>query len=664
MTKLKKLVKEIDNFSLRKKIVCYLIIALLTGIFVFITDNYQIMKSEYKGKVSVLDKLVIDKNKQDNKKDEINEKKDSSIKDEKSSEKKSKEKKEEIKDEKAELNYVLNLNRQYIKNIIFEYSSDSDFIISLHNIEENKWAKEVTKDYEEQSSSVISYNGIPLNNKIVESNIIINDSKVNIKDIYIDNSYGFNILKYTLIMSIVLLIFIIFYNRHKMNSIIHILFLIVVLSVGLLLVFNEQFTTGVSWDDQIHYSRTLASLNNGETTITAAEEANSYITYKFYNYNTEVERKEIKKYINEVLDKKNVEVTYNQEQFHYSNFCYIPGSIVIKIMKFLNFNYSTRMMGWRMTSLIIYSVLVFIAIKRAKKYKILLFTVGIIPTSIFLASNYSYDSYVTSFIILGISSFINIMSDTKINKKEVFIFILSILFGSLSKLIYIPIVFLLLIVPSDKFNSKKQCLMFKILCLIFVLILCSSFLLPTMSSSDIISGDPRGGNTCVSCQVELIKKYPVSFIKVFYNNIIPNFSFRFFHISTIVSFAYYGGTAEYSNYYFLFLMGLVLTIVACSKKSLNLKIIDRFIIFIIIGLIICFIYGALFLSFTEVGSESIAGVQNRYFIPLIPLLFILLIPNKLKINITENRLIILSSLFLIFSIYFMIYDILIRHFIY
>ena len=62
---------------------------------------------------------------------------------------------------------------------------------------------------------------------------------------------------------------------------------------------------------------------------------------------------------------------------------------------------------------------------------------------------------------------------------------------------------------------------------------------------------------------------------------------------------------------------------------------QKFVIFITFLIIFGLIFTSLYVQWTTIGSESILGVQGRYFIPILPLLM-LLIGNDIKIKSGYN----------------------------
>ena len=58
--------------------------------------------------------------------------------------------------------------------------------------------------------------------------------------------------------------------------------------------------------------------------------------------------------------------------------------------------------------------------------------------------------------------------------------------------------------------------------------------------------------------------------------------------------------------------------------------------------IMAMVWVAMYLAFTPVGSDHINGVQARYYIPLLPALYLCLCPDRLKISIGKDKLYLLA----------------------
>ena len=81
--------------------------------------------------------------------------------------------------------------------------------------------------------------------------------------------------------------------------------------------------------------------------------------------------------------------------------------------------------------------------------------------------------------------------------------------------------------------------------------------------------------------------------------------------------------------------------------------------FLVFG-VMCLIWTSMYISYTEVGKTAMAGVQGRYYIPLLfPVLFTLSF-NKVNTNRDRVRYNMVCMLISTFIIFYSIWEILIR----
>ena len=83
----------------------------------------------------------------------------------------------------------------------------------------------------------------------------------------------------------------------------------------------------------------------------------------------------------------------------------------------------------------------------------------------------------------------------------------------------------------------------------------------------------------------------------------------------------------------------------------------RQIIFIIIFMSVALIFGSMYFCWDyNYKLNYIAGVQGRYFLPLLPFLFLMLVPKKKKTNLSRKNLYMYINIMLfIYLIYSLIY---------
>lgn len=530
-------------------------------------------------------------------------------------------------DTEAVLNFKI--DKKYIEYLTFNYKTDKNFKWKIILQEEDYYGNYKEKIIEGVASDKISVFSEKISNKINDLSIYIYEENIEINDIEINNKITYNSSIYIIILLFGISVFLIIKYKKIISKKIEYLFLIIVLVTGTSMIICTPLTTGIAWDDQIHFDH-VYSLANKYYTIASIELLDP-ISTNFTMFNTKQEKEAYKNHLNEAHNIKtenrtNIRLTYKE-------IGYIGQSAVFAILEKINLSFSTILLTGKLVNLIIYALVIFFAIKKLPKGKYLMMVISLIPTAIFLASNYSYDPTVTAFLFLGISYFLYelLKKENKLDTKNIAISICSLIIASFPKAVYIPIILLLLILPSNKFKNKQEKKKFSLAIIIIFVLIMSTFVLPTLTTD--VAGDPRGGNTNVSNQLRLIIKQPLSFSEVFKDSAIISGMRKMFGEEGLTSFAYYG-IVEDCNIYFLILILLLFSINIENKKSeknLYLTKNQKIWIIVLLTMIICLIWVALYLSFTPVASLGINGVQNRYFIPLI-FITLVLFNNKNSIN--------------------------------
>jgi uncharacterized membrane protein len=327
---------------------------------------------------------------------------------------------------------------------------------------------------------------------------------------------------------------------------------------------------------------------------------------------------------------------------------------MIKLGTILNLPFSALFYTTKLFYLSIYIGIVYLAIKRAHIYKRIIAFVGLVPTTIFLSAQFSLDPLITALSLFAFASCVNefIQKDKKLTVINALAFIAPILISSLAKQVYIPFLLIYLFLPKEKFINKKQEVYFKIGILSIFLIILSTFIIPSIFNPSSIE-DPRGGNVDMYKQLSLIISQPISFIKVFAKNIAENLLPNLLDSRSAINYAYLGRNNS-SNLNLLFIttaifFGITDTYKQKEKGTLSTKV---KIIFVLISIvIILMIWGSMYLLFTPISSTYIAGVQPRYFIPLLPVLLVLINSNRITNNIEQveyNRILLYSTTIVIF----------------
>ena len=427
------------------------------------------------------------------------------------------------------------------------------------------------------------------------------------------------------------------------------IFLIIALSLGVFCIGVTADRVGIAWDDQIHYLRTLNVSNFLNGIMYEADYTNinntpqyggtGYDRYSNYEYIESIET---------IYDSKACQMN------HFDNFgvwslSYVPSALGIVLGRGLNMSYIGVLNMGRLFNLIMYISLIYWSIKRVKYGKVLIATIGLIPTTIFLASNYSYDPWLTGFVILGYAYFFGTLQEnTQLKNRDIVVMIGSIGVGCLPKAIYFPLLFPLFFMPKGRFRDDRQKRSYYLATIGMILFLIATFLLPILIGG-IGVGDVRGGaDVNATEQIKFILNNPMAYIKIL-------FSFGADYISINNAESMLQAYAYSGNGRFYGLVSMMLAVIAFLDKGQDEK---EYRLIKVAGILSCSItillsITALYISFTAVGAGTVAGMQARYIIPTIfPALYCLGVGGT-RHKIEQNTFVCLPMLIIAFT---MIYN--------
>jgi len=264
----------------------------------------------------------------------------------------------------------------------------------------------------------------------------------------------------------------------------------------------------------------------------------------------------------------------------------------------------------------------------------------------FLITNYSYDAWVTVFIFLGVAYFVSEIQqpDKSISAMDTFIMCLSLILACLPKQIYMPI----MIIPFfmyKRWKNKSERNKYYIICFLMTALMFALLIIRAFSSVT-SGGDTRGGSGVNSMeQLKFILGEPFNYAKI-----LLKFLGEYLSINSMKAYtnfyAYMGfGTQTVTWIFIISIMFTTLTDKNEFDKFKGKQLLRIINILIFIGLA-ALVATSLYISFTPVRSETIAGCQPRYIIPLLfPLLTVLTNPGiVLKIKRQIYDISILSAL--------------------
>ena len=518
----------------------------------------------------------------------------------------------------------------YIKELKLSGSFPKEYSYTIKTKEYNSFDKESEEYYSDTVNSWFSDFYTNLNKKVTSIEITLNKVEdAELTSVSCSNRFEVNNYRVLFFLVAFSLLYCLLFEK-KIYKKLEWLFVVYALIFGLLLIFYAQPVKN-SWDEQIHFGNaySLAFGRNVEWTEAAELTKNG----ETVTCNTKAEFAELRAYLNE----KNDTVVYTEQKESlipaYSSLAYIPQAIFINIASILKTSFSVLYALGKIGNLLIYILVMFWAIKLAKRKKLFLIFVALMPTPLFLAASYTYDTIVFSFITLACVLWANELYNESINIRKIIGMVLLFAIGCFSKAVYIPMILIMLILPIASTQKKKDKIIVWTMILCITCLVMLTFVLPTLTSTmagDLsFGGDSRGGATSVVGQLVSMVKHPMASIKLMVKSIFELDNFRnlgypeadnyFFGNLMFLNFANLGILTDKWSCVIIVLAGMLL--LTPDQQNIRyerkLSIMDKIIIAIAVIGTIGFIWLALYLSFTPVGETHISGVQARYYLPLL-----------------------------------------------
>lgn len=469
-----------------------------------------------------------------------------------------------------------------------------------------------------------------------------NKSKIDNYDTYRNNS-----IKILVIPSIIFGVLFLFINFDKIKK--EYIFLIVWIPIALLYVFIVPI--GSVPDESAHWFRAYEiSLGNlisqkNENNV-GGDKLNSNIKSVIISdpilkdsYEEWKARYESNK------DKEGEEFIEFSNTAIYPAVCYFPQAFGIAIARTFTKSLMVQAYSARIANLLLYSAVMWYAIKKIPFKKMAIILITFLPIAFQEAISMSIDGILTAFTILLISYTLYLTYDNnkeKLNIKDYIILCVSSIFTAITKIVYLPIVLILYLIPKEKFGNRKK--KFIIVTLIFILAMvldlgCVAFSLEyknTISSSE----------ANIVEQLKNIMLNPIQFIIVILSTIR---AYGIEHLLQIFGQGLSWIDIDISPIYVICLLLITAYYIFCENKentniTIQTKIMAGFVTFATIIAILLTEY----LTITAVGSFYINGIFGRYYIPILILLCLVFSNNYI---IRKNKDIPIKYLltFLIFA---------------
>ncbi len=309
----------------------------------------------------------------------------------------------------------------------------------------------------------------------------------------------------------------------------------------------------------------------------------------------------------------------------YTPLSYFPQFMLMKILTAFDINPGWILYCLRICSLLVYSLFAFWAIKTAAVQKWIFFLIALLPMSVYQAAALNTDGITNGLCFLTIAYFLKLIFDSKIkiiSNRQFLTAGVLITLTAICKFAYFPVLLMYFLIPKEKFHSKVK--KYTVFVCYFILNIILTYIITHISmtgSSDLFGHELRAQASAflihnpLTVLFAVLKTTMVHFDK-YLNGVIGLFGWQ--------------DTRMPSLAVYLYILFLIFTAVFYPKNNEE----DKFNLLQKIVCISIFItsYLLVFLACFVVNQidvyGNIVGVSGRYFIAVLPLLFIIFSNNK------------------------------------
>lgn len=492
-------------------------------------------------------------------------------------------------------------------------------VIVIYCIFKKKFLETAEETYDNKAKRIITY--ITIAGVVVCCGLIL----------YRTYRGGINFVRYgavRIIITLLTTLFVIYVSKDITKNVI-----LAACTFGIVFTFTTDYNHAI--DEKKHFMSALnlsfGNLDYVNNPITDTEIAKLPQITKYMNIDDFLTND----YTKSVSDEVDMEDTPSTPA-NYNVLVYTLPAVGIAIARTLNGSIIDMYICGRVMNLVLYTALVYIAIKLLPFKKNIFFIVAFMPYMLLLASSYSADGMCLGTIYIFVAYCLRLYKEcVQISLKQfgilVGLFLIMLIGKGVGYLLLGILIFLLPVVKTIKNNKKYWPTM--IATGVIFIILGTFFVIYMKNKNLSTEGDNRGSAGINSVeQFNAILTDPVLDVKVAMNHIMDTL-LSFNWLKTLQPEVFFTSFSENA----IFIMLFVIFFVALTEDDYNFKIKEK----ILLGLGFLLPFGMtsaiLYLSFTPVRNLHIYGYQARYIFPILPLLLCCISNNKIKCTKSENR---------------------------
>lgn len=445
----------------------------------------------------------------------------------------------------------------------------------------------------------------------------------------------FYFLLYILDVAVVILpLAIIFYMVHKLKDNIkeriENLYIILAIAFGVTMIFVlPPFNAP---DEYAHfvksYTFTTFADDKGVTNLPVSLES----LYSKYGHSLLDQKMdfETKSYFNDLMQDSNKDVL-SENEFVYTNtkylkaLPYLPSAILLFLLKLIGVSPLVMSIAGRFLSLIVMLIMYYLAIKNVPILKRLFMVICLLPIVLHQAV-INQDYLTNATVILLIAMVLKYRyKQIRIGIEEMSILSVLGIMLACCKFGYFVFLGVIFLIPCRLFKTKKVAVLFKL-----------AFIIIPIMVSFIGNVAITAAEDTTHYSISYSLSNPVNTIKVFAKTFWQRAELDLFR----GQFDGFGVSTKWNNGFISSVLYFIYILYFLSSEKQDVEKIEkktRIVLFVIAFLLIGVVYSAMYLNWTNIGADTIDGLQPRYFTPAILCLALAFSNSIIKIDVKNKE---------------------------
>lgn len=433
--------------------------------------------------------------------------------------------------------------------------------------------------------------------------------------------------------------------------------ILALLAVGMIYSLVEPTSLGVSWDDEAHYDNAnrMAHFIDVKKSMADYELINMYQIVATDRYSYDKDSSEDINSVYNYLDKEGYMTEFEGNYVNLSRAVYLPMAMGLIFARGLCLPYTVCLIIGRMFNMLFLVLISYFSTKALKEAGFIVPLIMLIPVNVFIASAYSYDTWLTCWILLGYAVLFaeRQQLDEPMRVSSQIVIPVVFFIATLIKPVYFVFALPAFFITLKKFKKKWRVVVYYISLLAAMSFPFIYVMISAVANAG--TGDTRGGSD-VNAAVQLQEaKANIPYVAGVIGNFLKDYLNPFNHGALFSMWNAYNGQCKGGLIVMLtILLGAIIIHDQSDKRTFPIWYrIGAILLYVGVGVIVSF---SMYVYYTPVGADHVEGCQWRYIIPaLFPVLFILSrIPVKTYILDKVGRLpvyTVLSVIMMMLSVY-------------